>query len=163
MHSTQDKARYLRQSVQLTGLGTPIFQTCIDNIQQIHMIFAHHMTEGAMEDLELSTFQDAPCITTTARYLTSRREDPHSPAVRIPRSIDPKGILAGTSGDYFYGQDNEVLYYSMISMFSAKPTRCVEYYLLYIIHATRSNTDQTSGSLQQSPWCSKWATLWRLK
>lgn len=125
LHRTPDRARHLRQSIELTGLNTPIFQTCITNIQQIHTIFAQHMAEGTLEDFQLSMFQDSTCITAGTHYITSRHEDWHSPAILIPRSLDPKGILASHCiGEQFYGPENEVLYYGVVST-EGKPTRCV--------------------------------------
>lgn len=99
--------------MQLTGLGTPQFQTCIDNLHIIHTTFSRHVPEGTLEPFQPSEFLNHPCVNISTRYFTSRREDPTGTAVAFPNTVDPKGILQSCStNDHFHGQDNEVLYYA---------------------------------------------------
>jgi hypothetical protein len=102
----------MRQSVKLTGLGTPLFQDCVDNIQRLSQILSRQVPEGNMDLFQHSDFLDHPAVDIGTRYFTSRRDDPMGPSAPFDDSVDPKGILASiVDGNYFYGSDNIVLYY----------------------------------------------------
>ena len=110
--------------MQLTGLSTPSFQTCVDNLQLIHSTFNCHVPEGALEPLQPSEFLNHPSIDTATRYFTSRREDPTGTAVPFSQTVDPKGILQSLGyGDYFHGPDNDVLFYTLVKAGDATKNR----------------------------------------
>ena len=110
------RIRFLRQGLQITGLSNPIFQTCMDNIRQIHARFAHCLPDGTLEEFVTSKFMHHDCIDTGNRYFTSRYEDPSSTAVPFSRAVDPHNFLSTLSdGNLFHGADNKVLYYRLSS------------------------------------------------
>ena len=118
------KKQFTRQSVQLTGLSTPSFQTCVDKLQDIHSTFKRYVPDGAMEPFEPSEFLNHPCIDISTRYFTSRRKDPTGTAVPFSHAVDPKGILQALCTDeHFHGPDNEVLYYMLTSTSTDKKHR----------------------------------------
>ena len=109
-----DKKRYLRQSVRLTGLSTPSFQTCVNNIQYIHAAFGRLVPDGGLEPFEPPTFLNHPCMDVATRYYTSRREDPTGTAIPFLSEVDPNGALqAMVTDDHFHGIDNQVLYFTL--------------------------------------------------
>ncbi|KIM79399.1 hypothetical protein PILCRDRAFT_74520 [Piloderma croceum F 1598] len=119
-----NKKHFLRQSVQLTGLSTPSFQTCIDNLQHIHTAFGRHVPEGELESFRTDMFLDHPCVDIATRYYTSRREDPTGTAVPFSPDVDPNGTLqAMITDDHFHGVDNQVLYYTLIGQEGRKQHR----------------------------------------
>ena len=102
----------MRQSVKLMGLGAPLFQDCIGNIQRLSQILSRQVPEGNMDLFQHSNFLEYPALDIGTRYFTSRRDDPVGPSAPFDSSVDPKGILASIVDDkYFYGPDNIVLYY----------------------------------------------------
>jgi hypothetical protein len=110
--------------VQLTGLGTPSFQTCVDNLQLIHSTFNCQVPEGALEPFQPLEFLNHASIDMATRYFTSRREDPTGTAVPLLQAVDPKGILQSLgNGDYFHGPDNEVLFYTLVKAEDATKNR----------------------------------------
>ena len=103
---------FMRQSVKMTGLGTPAFQDCIGNIQRLSQILSRQVPEGHMDTFQHSNFLEHPALDIGTRYFTSRKDDPMGPSAPFEDSVDPKGILASMADDkYFYGADNIVLYY----------------------------------------------------
>jgi hypothetical protein len=57
-------------------------------------------------------------------YFTSRRFDPSSPAVAFSCSVDPKSILSNLAiGEYYHGEENEVLFFGMVSMAGVVPIK----------------------------------------
>ena len=109
------KPKYIRQAIQLTGLDTMAFGASIENIYKVHDIFSRNFPENALQPFAVDHFMDYTCVNLATRYFTSRRDDPYTPAISIPREIDPNGVLTATSNDaYFFGPDNEVQYYKCI-------------------------------------------------
>jgi hypothetical protein len=124
LYRAHGRRHFLRQSVQITGLSTPSFQTCIDHLQHIHATFSRHVPEGTLEPFQPSEFLNHPSMDIATRYFTSRREDPTGTAVPFPANVDPKGILRSLAADdYFHGPDNEVLFYNMIKVDGANKNR----------------------------------------
>lgn len=110
-----DRHRFLSQRVRITGLGTSNFQACIDNMLWIHELFARHMPEGSLEAFSIPNMEQFPCMDFSTRYFTSRREDPMGEVVPFQKHVDPKSTLQSISiGDLFHGQDNKVLYYTLL-------------------------------------------------
>src|ERR1700720_2160118 len=104
---------FMRQSVKLMGLGAPLFQDCIGNIQRLSQILSRQVPEGNMDLFQHSNFLEYPALDIGTRYFTSRRDNPVGPSTPFDSSVDPKGILASIVDDkYFYGSDNVVQYYS---------------------------------------------------
>jgi hypothetical protein len=110
--------------VQLTGLSTPSFQSCVDKLQLLHATFNRNVPEGMLEPFQPSEFLNHPCLDVATRYFTSRREDPTGTAVPFSHAIDPKGILHSLAADeYFHGPDNEVLFYTSTNTEGGKKHR----------------------------------------
>jgi hypothetical protein len=107
-----NKQRYLRQSIQLTGLGTPMFETCIERVRQAHDLFYRHLPSNSFEPLNLDTFLDSTCLNFATRYFTSRHDDPLGTGLPFGNNVDPYGILKSMVTErYFHGADNKVFYY----------------------------------------------------
>src|ERR1700720_3539107 len=100
---------FMRQSVKLMGLGAPLFQDCIGNIQRLSQIPSRQVPKWNMDLFQHSNFLEYPALDIGTQYFTSRRDDPVGPFDSL---VDPKEILASIVDDkYFYGSDNIVLYY----------------------------------------------------
>lgn len=114
MCSVRNKAnaRYLRQSVQLTGLGTSTFNDCISNILNIYAMLSREVPPNTLEAYKTEQYRNYSCLNIYNRYFTSRRDDPTGMSVDFGDDVDPRGILASllTNG-LFHGEDNKVLYF----------------------------------------------------
>jgi hypothetical protein len=109
----ESRQPYLRQTLQLTGLGCDKFQDGMDNMQHLHQILSRQVPEGAMEPLVFSQFGRYISLDMATRYFTSRQDDPNGIPMDFDQSTDPKGVLTSmtANGKYFHGEDNKVLYY----------------------------------------------------
>jgi len=97
-NSATSQIRYLRQSVTLTGLGTPTFEQAVDAAQEIYGLFDRSFEDGTLESWTTSTTQSRACMI----------HIPFSPA------IDPRGFLEQMlKGNYVHGDDNTVEYYQV--------------------------------------------------
>ena len=104
---------FIRQSLKITGLGTPGFESSIENIQRLGQIIARQVPEGTMEQFTPCFVMGHSALDVGTRYFTSRKDDPIGPAAPFDCTIDPKGILASMADDrYFHGIDNIVEYYA---------------------------------------------------
>jgi hypothetical protein len=109
----RDKVRYLRQSISLGGMGTPLFEASIENMIQGYGILArnvpstHLVPHGIIE-----TIDGTSSLNFVNRYFTPKRDAPSARAVPFTREIDPHGILTATGGEtYIHTEENVVNYY----------------------------------------------------
>lgn len=121
--------------MQITGLGTAMFQQYIDRLQDLHEMFSRCLPEGSLDPLNLSSciFSHSAsqhthsCIDLSTRYFTAKNEDPINSPQPINPLIDPKGYLAAVGDEnFFYGIDNEVLYFRITSDTKERPIRYVD-------------------------------------
>ncbi|KAF8867494.1 hypothetical protein BD779DRAFT_1685747 [Infundibulicybe gibba] len=110
--------KFLRQSVGLTGLGSPTFDAAVEATHQIFETFQRQFQEGALEvwqgDVwETPSHQSHPSLPTSNRYLTPRRDAPHMEHIPFESSVDPHGHLEAMLKDgYVHGEENIVEYYT---------------------------------------------------
>jgi hypothetical protein len=110
------KPRYLRQGIQLTGFDTPIFQSYITSLHQIHELFTRQFPERMLEEFKPDNFITYSSLNFGTRYFTSLRDDPCCVQIPFPLVVDPKGILSSMQTDiYVHTTDNRVLYYMLLN------------------------------------------------
>ena len=104
-------AKYLRQSVTITGLNVPNFTKAIENLVAIQNMFARHVKNEDLDLWQPTTYNEHPSIELSNRYFTYRIDDPHSPSIPLGPDVDPTGRLAALAGgNLFHSEDNVVLY-----------------------------------------------------
>jgi len=104
---------FIRQSIKIMGLGTPGFESSIENIWRLSQIISHQVPEGMMEQFTHCFFLKHSALDVGTRYFTSHKDDPMGPVAPLDLMIDPKGILASMSDDkHFHGINNMVKYYT---------------------------------------------------
>ncbi|KAG6381588.1 hypothetical protein JVT61DRAFT_184 [Boletus reticuloceps] len=86
-------ARYLRQAVTLTGLGTSIFETAIETVRGAHTHLARNYPAGRVTPWKPERFKGQDVLEISNRYLTSRHRQSPSPIVAFQCGVDPKNIL----------------------------------------------------------------------
>jgi hypothetical protein len=104
----------LRQSLTLTGCGTPTFEQGIRNILEVQNLFDRHIPANKLDECTLvANCGDGLGIHLSNRYFTPRHEAPAEKAVELTSDIDPSGILAALASDqFFHGEQNVVKYYT---------------------------------------------------
>jgi hypothetical protein len=119
--------------VQITGLGTPIFQKCVDKLLQIHALVTSYMPDGSLEPYSLPFLEGHPCLDVSTRYFTSRIDDPMGEIVPFSNYVDPRGDLQSvmmTNDNLFHGVDNKVLYYRLVQDQDTERPRCAQFALM---------------------------------
>ena len=110
----KDKRPFMKQGIQITGINTPLFDTCIQNLQHLNQILARQLPEGTIEPFTPGSFLNYSTIDIGTRYFTSRDENPLGLTIPFDRLVDPKGFLTSMNdSNYFHGDDNRVLYYML--------------------------------------------------
>ena len=100
--------------MQLTGLDCDEFQAGVDTLQHLYQILTRQVSEGAMEPFTFGQVGHFNTLDFSARYFTSRYDDPSGEPIQFEQTVDPNGILASMSNSkYFHGEDNRVLYYML--------------------------------------------------
>ncbi|KAF8324385.1 hypothetical protein F5887DRAFT_1086610 [Amanita rubescens] len=110
---TQNRKRFLRQSVTLTGCGTPTFEQGLKTIMDVQALFDRHIPANKIDECTFIDKCDKHLgIHLTNRYFTPRWESPAEEAVPFTTDVDPSGILAALAGhDFFHGEQNIVKYH----------------------------------------------------
>ncbi|KAF8133028.1 hypothetical protein EV363DRAFT_1397922 [Boletus edulis] len=96
-------ARYLRQAVTLTGLGT-----------SAHTHLARNYPTGRVIPWKPEKFKGQDVLEISNRYLTSRHRQSSSPVVAFQHGVDPKNIISRLANDqYDHLEENQVRYYKL--------------------------------------------------
>lgn len=105
------RAKFLRQGVCITGLGSLTFSKALDCAFQIFGMFSRHIPEKKLKEWKVGTYNDYPSLDLSNQMFTPRKEDPASSSVALGADIDPNGRLMALAGnDLFHGEDNQVRY-----------------------------------------------------
>lgn len=109
---TNDRYKYLRQSLTLTGFGSPTFNNAVSAAQTIHRLFDRNFAESEMEPWTIATAGEQLSFDMTNRYFTPTKDTPLMQHVPFKNDVDPLGILEGMAqAGYTHGEENEVGYY----------------------------------------------------
>ena len=111
--ASSKQLRYIRQSVGLTGLGTPKFESGVKALTDIYAFFSRFVP---FDKLQLSTIVDKygeyTSIECGNRYFSLRKDMPFAKPVPFSTDIDPQGILTRAAGTtYIHADLNVVRYY----------------------------------------------------
>jgi len=101
----------MRQVITITGLGTPSFQSGVENLKRMLLMFANSFPEDKLNAWQHTEFQTWPAIECYTRYFTEKRLAPQEPEIEFEPMVDPHSVLRGLAGsDFFHGRDNHVEY-----------------------------------------------------
>ncbi|KAF8870508.1 hypothetical protein BD779DRAFT_1455315 [Infundibulicybe gibba] len=105
--------KYLRQSISITGIGSPTFGAAVEATHLIFDMFQRQFQEGALAVWETPSHQSYPTLPMSNRYLTPRRDAPHMEHIPFEAEVDPHGYLESMIKDgYIHGEENNVEYYT---------------------------------------------------
>ncbi|KAK7016994.1 hypothetical protein VNI00_018776 [Paramarasmius palmivorus] len=118
------KARYLKQSVTITGFGNDAFSQAVQGLGILDAAFGRWLgTENIQPNTIVGTFRGHATIEASNRYFTpalvARTGD--EPAIVLDHQVDPKGILKALASDeYVHLSENQVIYTSVVKTESGK-------------------------------------------
>lgn len=99
----------------LTGFSSPIFQECINQIQEVHSQFGREVSACSLEPWIPEEFEGHPAIAVANRFFSDRRAcGTSSDNQDLPFSpdVDPSRILQASKGQNFlHLEDNRVDYF----------------------------------------------------
>jgi len=102
---------FLRQAVQLTGLGNSTFAKAMNNIVEIHKFMATHIGANVLLPWQSATYEGCDAIDANARYFSLRKNVPTERGQPFVSGVDPNGILASVRNqNIIHGYDNKVDY-----------------------------------------------------
>lgn len=105
----KSKAKILRQYIRLTGLKTPMFQSAIGKIRDVHQLMLTNIDN--LNEWQPVTYEGQDAIDISARYFTPRWSVPNEQGQTFGAGVDPNGVLAAIRGqDMIHGRDNKVEY-----------------------------------------------------
>lgn len=107
---------FIRQQVNITGLGSAQFEESIEKIIQIHVAFMNNFPDDTLDQWQYGDFAGFKTLDAQTRYFDHRSVSAEQAEI-IPfdKLIDPQGVLRSMIGDGFYhGVDNHVDYKSRI-------------------------------------------------
>jgi hypothetical protein len=109
-----NRIRYLRQSVTLTGFGTPTFENGIKGLLQVHELFDRHVPENKLDECSIvDKCDDFLGVHLSNRYFSSWHENPTGAHIPFAPMVDPSGFLTSlVKTQYFHGEQNVVKYYN---------------------------------------------------
>lgn len=113
----QDDTKFLRQSVQLTGLDTSVFHTVIHNIRTLYTEFSRHFQTGNLHVWNPDTFMTHDAINIYNRYFYTTKDCPNQAAIALGDMVDPNHTLAamGLASGLIHTVDNQVDYFKFTS------------------------------------------------
>ena len=99
----------MRQSLQLSGLGTMTFKKAADAVQEIYGLFGRKISSGNLESLSAETMDlrgEHVTLGASNRYLMPKKDAGNMKSIRIPQYMDSDGCLATVTagGLYIYGE-----------------------------------------------------------
>lgn len=109
-----NRAKYLRQGISLTGLGTPTFEEALKGILDIYALFSGHVPREKLRPCAcIDRYGEFSSIESSNRYFTSIKDcGPTEKHVSFSTEIDPHGVLSSfESTGYIHGENNVVEYY----------------------------------------------------
>src|SRR3984893_15073320 len=109
---TED-AKFLCQSVQLTGLDTSLFNTVVHNIRTLDAEFSCHFQASNLHVWNPDTFMTHPALNIYNCYFYTTKECPNQAVIALEDAIDPHHTLAamGLASGLIHTGDNQVEYF----------------------------------------------------
>ncbi|KAF8701059.1 hypothetical protein AX14_000592 [Amanita brunnescens Koide BX004] len=114
---TASRARFLRQAVSLTGLGTATFDLGMQGVLDVYAMFSSHVPRESLKTCEnCNTYGEHTSIDISNRYFTSVRNAINERSVSFSKDEDPLGLLARLeSPNYIHCESNVVEYFERVT------------------------------------------------
>ena len=124
-HRSTGCAKFLRQSVSLTGLGTPTFDASMQGMLDVYAFFSSHVTCDSMKSCKnCHNYGDNTTIELSNRYFSPVRKMATENCVPFSKDVDPYGILGCLeSANNAHCDVNVVEYYNHVARLSGSLRR----------------------------------------
>ncbi|KAF7985752.1 hypothetical protein HWV62_345 [Athelia sp. TMB] len=107
-------ARFMKQTVRLTGFGCEEFKKSVDAIASIAIMMGENVERGDLESWTPVRFRNWQALDIGNRYFVYQHIEGDAVAIPMPASVDPDGVLASIAGEkWVYTEENEVSYFRM--------------------------------------------------
>jgi hypothetical protein len=104
--------KFIRQSLSITGAGTPTFDEAMKAAQEIYVQYHRQFPDGKLEVWSAASYAGHHAIDVSNRYFTPRRDAPEMEHIPFGEAVDPHGILEDMAkAGYVHGEENCVQYY----------------------------------------------------
>lgn len=105
----------MRQGIQLTGLQSSSFQTCVNNITHIYSAFSREFEDNTLHPWQPDTFMTSPALNIYNRYFYTSQESPQQAAIPFEDNVDMDHILSaiGLKAGLVHTADNKVEYFKI--------------------------------------------------
>ena len=108
----REQIKYLRQSISLNGMGTPLFNMCVENVSQGYVILARQIARTRLAPHSIvDAYDGTPSLNFSDRYFTPKKDAPTAKSVPISKEIDPLGTLTTIAGEAFVHTEENVVHY----------------------------------------------------
>ncbi|KAL1756219.1 hypothetical protein FB107DRAFT_290202 [Schizophyllum commune] len=107
----ENRARFLRQGLNLTGFHQKPFDAAIKSIERIRLFFDRSVGGGVQASDHITTNAGAG-ISASSRYFSHKNDVDPKDVVAFDADVDPKGYLAAlASSTFLHTKDNVVSYF----------------------------------------------------
>ncbi|KAF7981291.1 hypothetical protein HWV62_34205 [Athelia sp. TMB] len=115
-------ARFLKQTIRLTGFGSAEFQQAVSGIANIATLMGDNLERGDIESWKPERYRTWQTLDIGNRYFRRQNNEGDAVPISLPRNVDPDGILAKLAGDeWVHTEDNEVRYFGLVPSVAGKP------------------------------------------
>lgn len=137
------RLQHLKQSINLTGFGTPEFDTYISKIDEIHRLFSRNLPANTLHPWSPDVFNEHPAIAISNRLFTNRHDQGTEPDLLFSPKVDSRGILERCKGQTLvHLPENRVDFYQLTS--GTSDPQCV-----FCFHSTSSKLRMTCFRYKQ--------------
>ncbi|KIL58014.1 hypothetical protein M378DRAFT_87111 [Amanita muscaria Koide BX008] len=126
--STSKQLKYLRQSVSLTGLGTPYFEASMKALTNIYVLFSRFVPADKLQACAImGKYGEHVSMDASNRYFTTRKDNPMEKHIPFDSDVDPNGILERAAGGsaYIHSEHNIVRYYERVKSTMDSKYNCI--------------------------------------
>ncbi|KAK0216370.1 hypothetical protein IW262DRAFT_1464909 [Armillaria fumosa] len=107
----KEKARFLSQTIRLTGLGSEGFEDTVQAIKMVQQMGEQEFKEGELEDWKPSVMQGCMVVELSNRYFRPRTASNEEESVPFSTDVDPEGILGRLMQHKLMHTDNNIVSY----------------------------------------------------
>ncbi|KAM6489424.1 hypothetical protein JOM56_015141, partial [Amanita muscaria] len=102
------QAKYLRQSISVTGLGTPYFEASMKGLSNIFVLFSQFVPADKLQTCSMmGKFGEHASLDTGNRYFTAKKDNPTERHIPFSADVDPNRILErAAKGRYIHSEHN---------------------------------------------------------
>ena len=109
-----NKRIHAKQSIVITGLGSPFFESYLDATTHIHHLFSRNITTGSLETWQPDSFEGCAALSLGNCYYTNRHDQGASEDLPFSADMDPHGILErGKAQQLVHLTENQIRYYEL--------------------------------------------------